>query len=81
MGGERKLQCVCVRCKEKEWGLRVNMHHCSRLIFHQTAGSVQHLPPPLDTTVCHTGGGVEVQEICSSRGEEEEEGGRGGGEV
>lgn len=74
----RKLQCVCV-WKEKEWGLRVNMHHCSRLIFHQTVGSVQRLPPPLDTTVCHTGGGgrggrgVEVQEICSSRVEEEKE--------
>lgn len=54
--GGRKLQCVCVWWREKEWGLRVNMHHCSRLIFHQTVGSVQRLPPPLDTTVCHTGG-------------------------
>lgn len=59
--------------------LRVNMHHCGRLIFHQTARSMQRLPPPLDTTVCRTGG-LEKQEISSSREEEggsweEEEGG------
>lgn len=73
--GGRKLQCVCV-WKEKEWGLRVNMHHCSRLIFHQTVGSVQR-PATGHYSVPHGGGrggrGVEVQEICSSRVEEERE--------
>lgn len=55
--------CVCVG-----GGLRVNMHHCSRLIFHQTTRSMQRLPPPVDTTVRQgdAGGGMEVQEIGSS---------------
>lgn len=53
-------------------GLRVNMHHCSRLIFHQTTRSMQRLPPPVDTTVRQgdAGGGMEVQEIVAVAGRE-----------
>ena len=62
---------------EREWGggLRVNMHHCSRLIFHQTARSTPRLPPRLDTTQSTTagrGGGRVIQEISSSREGREE---------
>lgn len=42
-GGEKDV-CVCVQWTENEVGLRVNVHHCRRLIFHQTARSMQRLP-------------------------------------
>ncbi|KAK5621185.1 hypothetical protein CRENBAI_012120 [Crenichthys baileyi] len=50
------------------------MHHCCRLIFHQTTRSVQHLPSTMDATVLQTGEGSEVRNdsrgkrICEAAG-------------